>query len=86
MGQLKSRNLFLGVAFIALAAGGTPALAQATGQQEVVNPDNDVTVAEQTDGPGLETIVVTARRREENLQDTPISVTAFSTVATSSSW
>jgi iron complex outermembrane receptor protein len=27
--------------------------------------------------PGLEQIVVTARRREENLQDTPISITAF---------
>lgn len=28
-------------------------------------------------GPGLEEVVVTARRREERLQDTPISITAF---------
>lgn len=31
-----------------------------------------------TDDGGMEVIVVTARKREENLQDTPISITAFS--------
>lgn len=32
-------------------------------------------------GPALEEIVVTARKREENLQDTPVSVSAFSGAA-----
>lgn len=36
---------------------------------------------EQARSGGLGEIVVTARRREENLQDTPISVTAFSSEA-----
>jgi iron complex outermembrane receptor protein len=34
--------------------------------------------SEETQSAGVEQIVVTARRREERLQDTPISITAFS--------
>lgn len=36
------------------------------------------TAAEQADDGGLDTIVVTAQRREERLQDIPVAVTAFS--------
>ena len=31
----------------------------------------------QDDGAGLEEITVTAQRREQSLQDTPVSITAF---------
>ena len=34
-------------------------------------------LAQQTETVGLEEITVTAQRREERLQDTPISITAF---------
>ena len=37
----------------------------------------DVALAQQEGGFGLEEIVVTARKREENLQDTPLSISAF---------
>src|ERR1700720_4090634 len=38
-------------------------------------------VAQQTETVGLEEITVTAQRREERLQDTPISITAFGAAA-----
>src|ERR1700724_3300151 len=38
-------------------------------------------VAQQTKTAGLEEITVTAQRREERLQDTPISITAFGATA-----
>ncbi|MCW3846711.1 TonB-dependent receptor [Sphingomonas sp. LB-2] len=60
--------LFAGAAFAALTA--VPALAQDT-------PPADTQASEGYDGE----IVVTARRREESLQDVPIAVTAFSGAA-----
>lgn len=48
---------------LALAAGSMPAAAQGTDQDAA---------------SGIEEIVVTARKREESLQDVPISITAFS--------
>lgn len=57
-----SRTLFLaGAAFAALLSGAAPVAAQ-DGNQEASAVDD---------------IVVTARRREESLQDVPIAVTAF---------
>lgn len=58
---------------LALAIGmGSPAYAQGQGGEGA----NDKAAAEDSSG-GLNTIIVTARKREENLQDTPIAVTAF---------
>jgi iron complex outermembrane receptor protein len=72
--------LNIGTAFIALAATA-PALAetaQPAGQSEedqaaAANQDPSMTA----DAPASGEIVVTARRRAENLQDVPISVTAL---------
>ncbi len=58
---------------------GSSAYAQDQGQANDSANDgsaNDSAVAQDSSG-GLTTIIVTARKREENLQDTPISVTAF---------
>jgi iron complex outermembrane recepter protein len=59
------KKIIQGVSFIAIAAGGLvmPAFAQ-TGTPAVAEADAD-------------TIIVTARKREENLQDVPLSVSAF---------
>lgn len=63
--------------FVALLAGGSQlpsaALAQAAGEP--------ATTEEAAPADSLGDIVVTARRREENLQDVPIAVTAFSSEA-----
>jgi len=60
-------TLLMGVAVIALAA---PAQAQ----EAAVPADQDIAA----DGEASGEIVVTARRRAENLQDVPIAVTAYS--------
>jgi iron complex outermembrane receptor protein len=69
----RRSKLLLGVATGVLLAGGvgltpTPASAQAE-QQGQAGPSQ---------GPGLEEIVVTARRREEKLQSVPVAISAFS--------
>lgn len=63
-----TRAMLLGTAFIATAIPAAPTLA---------NTDLQGPAATESSG-GLETIVVTARRRAENLQETPVSITAFS--------
>ena len=61
------RNLCLGGCAWAVLAGLTsPALAQ------------QAAAGEATESVGLEEILVTARKREERLQDTPIAISAFS--------
>jgi iron complex outermembrane receptor protein len=62
----------LAAATLAAAAWALPAAAQTTAG----TPDPDTQA--QGDGPKLEDIVVTARKREESLQDVPIAVTAYS--------
>jgi iron complex outermembrane receptor protein len=60
---------------LAVSASALPSIAYA---QATTTPD----AADTADTPpesGLNDIVVTARRREENLQDVPIAVTAFTT-------
>lgn len=62
---ILTRSIFLaGVAFAALASAAAPASAQ-----QASNTDPEATT--------VEDIVVTARRREESLQDVPIAVSAF---------
>jgi iron complex outermembrane recepter protein len=67
MTQKFKHSLNLGAALIALTAAATPAFAQ----------DEPLPAAETPAGEDAE-IFVTARRREESLQNVPIAVTAFS--------
>jgi len=64
-----NHRLMLGTALVALAASATPAFAQ----------EDSVSVTPAAEVPQDEAeIFVTARRREESLQNVPIAVTAFS--------
>jgi iron complex outermembrane recepter protein len=69
---MKSASPYVLTAVIAAISAATPAMAQSpeAAMQPPVAGDEEVAA--------LEEIVVTARRREENLQEVPISVTAFS--------
>lgn len=64
------RQALLGATAFAVTCGftGTPVLAQ----------DNATAAAERDDSDGVQTIIVTARRREESAQSTPVSVSAIS--------
>lgn len=65
--KAHSHRIFLLSAACAVALPGiAPAHAQ------------PVTVASAADGAGLETVVVSARKRSENIQDVPVAVTAVS--------
>src|SRR5579864_6911426 len=62
---MRYRRFYTGVAMSALwlGAGAVPSLAQTGGQTASIT--------------GLETVIVTARKRTENAQEVPISITAF---------
>jgi iron complex outermembrane recepter protein len=64
-------------AIAAVVIAGCLASPSALAQQRAPAPQ----AAPESDTVGLEEIVVTARKREENLQDTPLSVVAFSAAA-----
>lgn len=64
-----NRALLLAGSGLAMVMSSAPAWGQDAG--------NDDTAVEQSSG-GLDEIVVTARKREENAQDTPIAITALS--------
>ena len=74
----RTTRLFAGLLVgTALGAFAMPAAAQATGQPGPVEPGPDA--SGQPEEPGVDnTIIVTARRREERLVDVPIAVTSFS--------
>jgi len=63
MAGVLIRNSFLAIGLVALTAGSDPATAAAD---------------ETSESGGLQEVLVTATRREERLQDVPISVTTFS--------
>ena len=66
--ELKTRLIWMAGPLALLGTSAfTPALAQSATQD--------------TAGPNLEEIVVTARRREKNLQSTPVAISAFSSAA-----
>ena len=69
------RSLSFGIALMSLVA--TPAAFAQTAPQQPAPAIAQTSEAEQDDGR-MDTIVVTARRREENLQETPVTITAFS--------
>lgn len=61
------------ISLVALAFG----LAQPAFAQDQVEEENPQDEAEEDDGYGLQSVVVTARRVEEDLQTTPVTVSAF---------
>lgn len=63
--SIHTRTLGLGCSLLAIALCATPSFAQ------------DATSGETASSGGLEEIVVTARKREENAQTTPLSISAF---------
>lgn len=69
---MKSKRSAL---YLALLAGGTLLPSIAFAQVTTPVPQSDTTAADDTGG--LTDVVVTARRREESLQDVPVAVTAF---------
>jgi iron complex outermembrane receptor protein len=69
------RALLLAGSGLAMAVSSAPALAQDAANAEVAA--NAEPAVEQSEG-GLDDIVVTARKRAENAQETPIAITAMS--------
>lgn len=66
---MKNRQLAFCVVTFAVCFSMEPAI----GQQAVIGPRT----ADASDGPALQEIIVTAQRREQNQQDVPVSLTAF---------
>lgn len=71
----RIRSTFLFPVLATAAWAGTTRVEAAA---EVSSPDTANSSASSTAGNGLEEVVVTSRRREESLQEVPVSVTAFS--------
>jgi len=72
---MKDQQVLCSVAVSALLCSvATPALAQATAGAQ---PSVGAATAEADDGARLDEVVVTARRRSERAQDTPISLTVL---------
>ncbi|AGH50991.1 MULTISPECIES: TonB-dependent receptor [Sphingomonadales] len=78
MGSFTARRLALGLAYAAVSIG---ALSTATAFAQA---EQGASAAAQAPNGGLEDIVVTAQRRSENLQTTPIAITALTDSALTS--
>jgi iron complex outermembrane receptor protein len=68
------RSLSCGIAFVSFAVSPV-ALAQVTPAQPQIAPPQETEAAD--DQSRIDKVVVTARRREEDLQSTPVTLTAF---------
>lgn len=66
-----ARNILLASSAYLMTAAVPAAAQEAAGYEPVADENADAS-------PGIEDIIVTARRREESLQSAPITVTAFS--------
>jgi len=64
-------NYAFGASLVAMIVAGSPAVAFAQSQQSEAEP-----AVESAAQSGIEDIVVTAQRREQNLQKTPLAITA----------
>ena len=60
-----------------LAGFATPSVAQATTEYSVAQTDLEEAASDQEAEAGDQAIVITARKREESLQDVPVAVTAI---------
>ena len=74
--RYSSGSLISAAIAMATLAGGSPAFAQAA-PDAAATPEAEAQQASATDY-AMEDIIVTARKREESLQTTPIAITAFS--------
>ncbi len=72
--SLRQRGLASSLAFLATLVFGAPVLAQ----DAQPAADAQQAQADQPERKGVEEILVTARKREESIQDIPIAVSAFS--------
>ena len=79
MFDASSRNLYKRRSLAACIRLALPIFLITAGNAGAQTPA--ATGAEEAQAEGLESIVVTARRREESLQDTPVAITALSAAA-----
>lgn len=73
--EAKRRTVALLLASAALVA--MPSTASAQAEAEAAAPDEDAAPSSEAVDQGVGEIIVTARKREENLQNTPISISAI---------
>lgn len=76
-GQRARRRRILGSTALALSLGCAMLAPGQARAQETPPPPAAEEEAQQSTSGGVNDIIVTARRRAENLQDTPIAITAF---------
>ena len=77
--KATGRNLLGGAAMAVVLSCGTAALAQDNDVVDASNTTDESAVIADPTPANMNEIIVTARRRSESLQDTPVAVTAIST-------
>ena len=70
------------IALSTVVIGGLSVMTNASAEESV---DANATNVDSTNN-GIETIVVTSRKRVENIQETPVSITAFGTEKLEETW
>lgn len=74
---MVDHRYLVGTALGLIASISTPAIAQSGPEKSAQDNRGEATPEASGSGPGLAEMVVTARRREERLQDVPIAVTSL---------